>query len=61
MNPTQGGWLILASLGVAMILAIVHLPESMPQWLGWLRPEWGSLIVFFWVMELPHGFGLILA
>jgi rod shape-determining protein MreD len=61
VNPTQGGWLILASLGVAMILAIVHLPESMPQWLGWLRPEWVSLVVFFWVMELPHRLGLISA
>jgi rod shape-determining protein MreD len=61
VNPTQGGWLILLSLGVAMLLAIVHLPESWPQWLGWLRPAWISLVVFFWVMELPHRLGLISA
>jgi rod shape-determining protein MreD len=53
--------LILFSLGVAMVLAIVHLPETWPQWLGWLRPEWVSLVVFFWVMELPHRLGLISA
>ncbi len=61
MNPARGGWLILASLGCAMVLAIVHLPETWPQWLGWLRPEWVSLVVFFWVMELPHRLGLISA
>ena len=61
MNPTQGGWLILVTLAFAMVLAIVHLPETWPQWLGWLRPEWVSLVVFFWVMELPHRLGLISA
>jgi len=53
--------MILASIGMAMILAIVHLPETWPQWLGWLRPEWVSLVVFFWVIELPHRLGLISA
>ena len=61
MNPTQGGWLIVMTLGIAIVLAIVHLPETWPQWLSWLRPEWVSLVVFFWVMELPHRLGLISA
>lgn len=61
MNPTKGGWLILLSLAVALVLAIVHLPETWPQWLGWLRPSWVAVVVFFWVMELPHRLGLISA
>jgi rod shape-determining protein MreD len=61
MNPTQGGWLILLSLTIALLLAILHLPESWPQWLGWLRPAWVAMVVFFWVMELPHRMGLVSA
>ena len=61
MNPANGGWLILLSLGLAMVLAVLHTPESWTQWLGWLRPAWLSLVVFFWVMELPHRLGLISA
>ncbi len=61
MNPTQGGWLILATLVAALLLAVVHLPEAWPQWLGWLRPAWVVMVVFFWVMELPHRMGLVTA
>jgi rod shape-determining protein MreD len=61
MNPTQGGWLILLSLIIALLLAILHLPESWPQWLGWLRPAWVAMVVFFWVMELPQRMGLVSA
>ena len=61
MNPAQGGWLILATIVVAMILSIVHLPETWPQWLGWLRPAWVAMVVFYWVMTVPHRLGLITA
>ena len=61
MNPTRGGWVILASLLMGMLASVVHLPETWPNWLGWLRPSWMMLIVFFWVMELPHRIGLISA
>jgi rod shape-determining protein MreD len=44
-----------------MVLAMVHLPETWPQWLGWLRPAWVALVIFYWVMELPHRIGLISA
>ncbi|MGE0625236.1 MAG: rod shape-determining protein MreD [Pseudomonadales bacterium] len=59
MNPAQGGWLILLTLIGALLLAIVHLPETMPQWLGWLRPAWVAMVVFYWVMQLPHRLGLV--
>ena len=61
MNPTQGGWLILLTIIVALLAAIVHLPDDWPNWLGWLRPAWVALVVFYWVMELPHRIGLIAA
>ena len=61
MNPTQGGWLILLTVAGAMVLAVAHLPETWPQWLGWLRPAWVAVVVFYWVMELPHRLGLIAA
>lgn len=61
MNPSHGGWLILLTVAIAMVLAIFHLPESWPQWLGWLRPAWLAMVVFYWVMELPHRLGLISA
>lgn len=61
MNPTQGGWLILLTVAGAMALAVMHLPETWPQWLGWLRPAWVAMVIFYWVMELPHRIGLIAA
>jgi len=61
VNPTQGGWLILLTVATAMVLAIVHLPETWPEWLGWLRPAWVAMVLFYWVMELPHRIGLIAA
>jgi rod shape-determining protein MreD len=61
VNPTQGGWLILLTVAGAMVLAVAHLPETWPQWLGWLRPAWVAVVVFYWVMELPHRLGLIAA
>jgi len=61
VNPTQGGWLILLTLLAGLILAVLHLPTGWPDWLGWLRPAWMALIVFFWVLELPHRLGLISA
>lgn len=61
MNPTQGGWLILLTVAGAMALAVAHLPETWPQWLGWLRPAWVAMVIFYWVMELPHRIGLIAA
>jgi rod shape-determining protein MreD len=61
VNPTQGGWLILLTIAVALILSVLHVPENWPQWLGWLRPAWVMLVVFFWVMQVPHRIGLITA
>ena len=61
MNPFQGGWLIMLTVGAAMVLGVAHLPEAAPQWLGWLRPDWVVLVVFYWVMATPHRLGLVAA
>ncbi|MEM7078649.1 MAG: rod shape-determining protein MreD [Pseudomonadota bacterium] len=60
MNPAQGGWVIMLSLIVAMILMVLRLPEFMPD-LGLLRPQWLLMVVFFWVVETPHRLGLVVA
>jgi rod shape-determining protein MreD len=57
----QGGWVILMTLVFAMVLSVVHLPMWMPDWLGWLRPEWIVLVLFFWVIEHPDRIGMVLA
>ncbi|HET6470308.1 MAG TPA: rod shape-determining protein MreD [Pseudomonadales bacterium] len=61
MNPTRGGWVIMLTIAFAMLLAVVHLPSEVPSWWGWLRPSWLVLVVFYWVMALPHRLGMISA
>ena len=61
MNPGNGGWVVLLTIMVAMVFAVFHLPEHWPDWMGWLRPNWLLLVLFFWVMELPHRLGLFAA
>lgn len=45
---------IWASLLVALLLSVVTLPADAPQWLGWLRPHWVALFLFYWVLAVPH-------
>ena len=61
MNPFNGGWVVLLSLLIAMLFTVAHLPLSWPEWLGYLRPNWLLLVLFFWVMELPERIGLVTA
>jgi len=61
VNPSRGGWVIMLTIALAMLLAVVHLPTDVPAWLGWLRPSWLVLVVFYWVMALPHRLGMITA
>ncbi len=61
MNPARGGWLIMICIAGALVLSLLHLPQDWPEWLGWLRPQWVLLVVFYWVMELPHRIGLVSA
>lgn len=61
MNLGNGGWLILLTILLALVLAVLHLPETWAQWLGWLRPDWVAMVIFFWVLAVPHRLGLVSA
>ena len=61
MNPINGGWVILLTLLFALVLSVFRLPDNWPDWLAWFRPSWVLIVLFFWVMELPHRLGLISA
>jgi rod shape-determining protein MreD len=61
MNPARGGWVILFSMVVAMVFSVQQLPGGTPDWVAWLRPNWLVLVVFYWVMAVPHRIGLIAA
>ena len=57
MNPLHGGWLILASLICAMILAVARLPVGLPDWFAWLRPDWAVAVMFYWGVAAPSRVG----
>lgn len=59
MNPLRGGWLVGLTFFAAAALAVAHLPAGLPDWVGWLRPAWVPLVLFFWIVERPHRMGLI--
>lgn len=56
MNPLHGGWLILASLVAAMVLAVARV-EGGPEWLAWLRPDWAVAVMIFWGIATPSRVG----
>ncbi len=59
MNPTRGGWLILLTVIAAFLLTMLRAPIGSPEWLGWLRPGWIVLVLYFWAMQLPRRIGLV--
>lgn len=61
MNPFDGGWFIVVSFMVAFVLTVFQLPVAAPEFLAWLRPSWVALVLFFWVLAVPHRLGLIVA
>ena len=56
-----GLWVIALSFVVAMVLAIVSLPDSVPVELGYLRPQWVVLVLIYWVIALPRRVGILVA
>jgi rod shape-determining protein MreD len=58
----MAGLLVIAvSFVVAMVLAIVPLPDSVPIELGYLRPQWVVLVLIYWVIALPGRVGILVA
>ena len=54
MSRMRPGWLIPASVIVALVLGLLPLPESWQP----LRPYWLALVLAYWVIEAPERVGL---
>jgi len=50
----NGSWVLFLSYLVAYVLAMLPLPE----WAGWVRPEWVALVLIYWTIALPHRVGV---
>ncbi|WP_433853637.1 rod shape-determining protein MreD [Stenotrophomonas nitritireducens] len=48
------GWVLPASLAVALLLGLVPLPELLQP----VRPYWLALVLGYWVIETPERVGL---
>jgi cell shape-determining protein MreD len=46
-------WLLIPSLGVALLLTLLPLPE----WASELRPPWVALTLLYWILATPSGLG----
>jgi rod shape-determining protein MreD len=56
-----GLWVIALTFVVAMVLAIIPMPDSVPVELGYLRPQWVVLVLIYWVIALPSRVGILVA
>jgi rod shape-determining protein MreD len=50
----QGGWLIVLTVVLALVLTIVPLPGGLAAF----RPEWIGLVLIYWSLALPARVGL---
>ena len=53
-NQSRGGYIIIASILIAMVLMIIPLPDSIRN----LRPEWVLLTLMYWALALPRSVGV---
>ena len=53
--------MVAATFTLAMLLAVISLPEFVPWELGYLRPQWVLLVLIYWVIALPHRIGILVA
>ena len=58
LNRSRGLWIVVLSFFAAFVLAIISLPDFMPYYLGFVRPQWVALVMFYWIISLPQRFGL---
>ena len=61
VDRSRGLWVVLLSLFLALVLSVAALPDSLPAWFAYARPNWVALVVFYWIISLPHRYGVILA
>lgn len=43
-----------------MLLSVMRLPGT-PDWLGWLCPNWGVVVFFYWTVTAPGRTGVVSA
>lgn len=60
MNPRRGGWLVALTVVASIVLAVVRVPPA-PEWLGWVRPDWGVVVFFYWAVHAPGRVGIVWA
>ena len=51
----SGGVLIVVG---TLIIGFILSQMPLPAMLVWWRPEWVAMLVIYWVMALPHRFGI---
>jgi rod shape-determining protein MreD len=50
----RGGWLIVLSIFLALVLTALPLPEPVAAW----RPEWTAMVLVYWCLALPERIGI---
>ena len=60
-NMSLSVWVIVLTFFLSMVLAIINLPDFVPVELGFLRPEWVTLVLIYWLITLPNRVGIIIA
>jgi len=54
---SQGSWVIVLTLILALVVSIVPLPTGLEPW----RPEWTVLVLIYWSLALPERVGVGIA
>lgn len=50
----RGGWIIVLSLFIALLLTILPLPNKIEL----LRPEWVLMVLIYWCLAIPERIGI---
>lgn len=58
LDRARGLWVIVLSFLAAFVLSVVTLPDFVPEVFSYGRPEWVALVLFYWVLALPHRVGV---
>lgn len=61
LDRFRGMWVVFLSFFAAFVLAIFSLPDFLPDYIAYARPHWVALVLFYWIISLPHRVGLVAA
>lgn len=57
MTEIRGGWVIWGTFAVGLLATLVPAPTGLRPFL----PDWPSLVLYYWVLALPHRVGVFSA